>query len=108
VIRARSGKEALLVAEQCDAPIHLLLTDVVMPRMDGYDLYQRLKLRIPRLQSLFISGYVFDPELSEKLSGEPTLQKPFSAVELSSAVRRALGGSPHGTGGGRESGQSLR
>jgi len=108
VLRARSGKEALLVEERYDAPIHLLLTDVVMPRMDGYDLYQRLKLRIPPLQSLFISGYVFDPELSEKLSGEPTLQKPFSAAELTAAIRRALGGNPNGTAGGREPRRTMR
>ena len=57
---AGDGKEALDVAAHYPGKIHLLMTDVVMPGMNGRELSERLKLSRPELKVLFISGYTAD------------------------------------------------
>jgi two-component system, cell cycle sensor histidine kinase and response regulator CckA len=98
VLRATSGKDALVIADGYDGPIHLLLSDVVMPRMNGRQLSKRLHEQNPMLKTLFMSGYVGDPALGETLSKEQIIQKPFTAAELTTRVRHALdaGLSPRG------------
>jgi len=58
VLTAKDGTEALAIAEQSDEPIHLLLTDVVMPKMRGPELAKRLKGLRTRLRIVYMSGYL--------------------------------------------------
>ena len=92
VIEARHGGEALLLSEQHDKPIHLILTDVVMPEMGGRELIERLLKTQPDVRVLLMSGYSDDAVLraSELLSNVTFLQKPFSYEELTKKVRLVL------------------
>lgn len=92
VLEAESGEVALDVAAHADGPIHLVLTDVVMPGMSGYRLWERLRERGDG-RVLFMSGYADDGTLpdSSLVSDLPLLEKPFGPKELLVAVRQALG-----------------
>src|SRR6185436_5581899 len=57
VLEAKHGEDALLVAEKHNAPIHLVVTDVVMPNMNGTELFEHLRRWYPRMRVLFVSGY---------------------------------------------------
>jgi len=92
VIAAENGMEAVKLAERCDRPIHLLLTDVVMPGMSGRELADRLAVNRPDMRVLYMSGYtndvighhgVLEPGLS-------FLQKPFSQEALTHKLREVL------------------
>jgi PAS domain S-box-containing protein len=92
VLTARSGQDALDLAQAHEGPIHLLVTDLVMPRMRGADLAERLLQQRPDVKMLFISGYSDPAFLEHRLlvHGAPFLQKPFSADALSRKVREVL------------------
>jgi len=92
VIEASDGDEAIAVAEQYLGEIHLLLTDVVMPGMDGKDLSKRLKKVRPNLKVLFTSGYTADVIAHRGVveRGVPFLHKPFSPEELAVKIRDVL------------------
>jgi two-component system cell cycle sensor histidine kinase/response regulator CckA len=92
VLVACDGVEALDLHAQHGGPVHLMISDVVMPRMSGGELAQRLRERLPNLPILFLSGYAADANLSLHLPpGELTLlQKPFTAGELARKVREVL------------------
>ncbi|MCP4679244.1 MAG: response regulator [Deltaproteobacteria bacterium] len=96
VLEAQHGGEALLLSEQHDKPIHLILTDVVMPEMGGRELIERLLKTQPDVRVLLMSGYSDDAVLraSELLSNVAFLQKPFSYEELTKKVRAVLDGEP--------------
>ncbi|MCP4600616.1 MAG: response regulator [Proteobacteria bacterium] len=96
VIEARHGGEALLLCEQYEAPIHMILTDVVMPEMGGRELTERLLGMHPEMRVLLMSGYSDDSVLqaSETFSNVTFLQKPFSYQELAQKVRIVLDGEP--------------
>ncbi len=93
VLEARDGTDALRVARACRGPIHLLLTDVVLPRMNGGQLAQFLRLQRPEMRVLYVSG--FSNEILHQLPGcldlPGVLSKPFDPHTLRSAVERALG-----------------
>jgi PAS domain S-box-containing protein len=92
VLEARDGAEALRVgAERLDA-IALILTDVVMPGMSGYELVQRLAPLRPGVKVLYMSGYTTDPIVHDGVlaRGVAFLKKPFSADELARKVREVL------------------
>ena len=92
VLVASHPREALHLAENHHAPIHLLLTDVVMPDMNGRELAQQLQRKRPEMRILYMSGYT-DGVLSEHdFRAEETafIEKPFSHEALSGKVRRAL------------------
>ena len=92
VLEAGDGEEALRVAAAHPGPIHLLLTDVVMPRMRGRVLADRLRAARPAVDVLFISGYP-DAALDGRGTLEPGmafLEKPFTPDALLRRVRRAL------------------
>ncbi len=93
VLAASSPAAALELAEQHDGPIDLLLTDVVMPGMNGRQLCECLRVSRPGLRCLFMSGYTADVLAPHGVleSGVELLQKPFSIQSLSEKVRELLG-----------------
>jgi CheY-like chemotaxis protein len=90
VIAAPSGEEALKVAGTHDGTIHLLLTDVVMPGMNGPELAKRLKALRPGLRVVLMSGYAADVVTADDLKDAALVAKPFSPASLTRAVRNAL------------------
>jgi CheY-like chemotaxis protein len=91
VFTAKDGTEALAIAEQSDEPIHLLITDVVMPKMRGPELAKRLKGLWTNLRIVYMSGYVeYNPSNEDFLEEGFFLQKPFSRDTLVHKVGEAL------------------
>jgi PAS domain S-box-containing protein len=92
VLSAKNPGEALLLCEQHEGPIDLLVTDVVMPGMNGSQLYQRLTEIRPGLPVLFISGYPRQAITDQGLLRENTnfLPKPFSVEVLTRTIRDIL------------------
>jgi len=92
VLLAESGKEALSVLEAHDGPLHLLLTDVVMPGMNGRQLFERLSGTRPELKALYMSGYPGDVLAHRGVMDEGVhfLRKPFSIKALAIKVREVL------------------
>jgi len=81
------------VAGQHGGPIHLLLTDIVMPHMSGFELAKAVGDLRPAVKVVYMSGYT-DNQISHNwvLSPETAfIQKPFSAVDLSQKLRDSLG-----------------
>jgi CheY-like chemotaxis protein len=98
VLDAAGGEEALRLADGHPGPIHLLVTDVVMPRMGGRVLAQRLTERRPGVRVLYVSGYTEDEVVRRGIAGNdlPFLQKPFTPVSLALQVRAVLDQPPPG------------
>jgi PAS domain S-box-containing protein len=94
VFRATDGDDALRVAEKCSGSIHLLLTDLMMPNMDGQELARRLKQIRPDTRVLFMSGYPADRLHGSNGNGlkHSILQKPFSLDMLAQTIRAVLDG----------------
>ncbi len=92
VLEANTGSEALTLAEQHPATIHLLLTDVVMPAMGGPELADRLRVRHPATKVLFMSGYTDHSIVHQGVldSGVAFLQKPLTPDNLLRRVREVL------------------
>jgi PAS domain S-box-containing protein len=92
ILPAATPDEALRLADAHAGEIDLLLTDVVMPGMNGWDLAQRLCARYPTLRKLFMSGYTADVITSRGVEqeGVPFIQKPFSNGDLAAKVRAVL------------------
>ncbi|MGW8323038.1 MAG: ATP-binding protein, partial [Thermodesulfobacteriota bacterium] len=92
VLVASNAGEALLISEQHTGFIHLLVTDVIMPRMSGPDLVERLDPWHPEMKVLYVSGYT-DNAIAEHGVLDPgvaLLQKPFSVESLLQKVRQVL------------------
>jgi PAS domain S-box-containing protein len=89
---AANGGEALLLAERYPEPIHLMLTDVVMPGMNGKELANRLKPLRPQMAVLYMSGYEDDTVATRGLlePGTACVLKPFTRDALAAKVREAL------------------
>ncbi len=92
VLEAGNGREALLLSEAHRGEIHLLLTDVVMPKMSGRELTERIRPLRPDLRILYMSGYIDDAILRRDVleDGAPFLQKPFTSEVLARKVREVL------------------
>ncbi|MFL5403980.1 MAG: response regulator [Gemmatimonadales bacterium] len=92
-LEAAHGAEALEVLEKATEPVDLVVTDVVMPGMDGRELGRRLTQRWPTLPILYISAYDVNDifRRGSPRSSAPFLQKPFPPAGLISSVRQLLG-----------------
>jgi len=96
VLAAATPGEALRRAREHVGPIDLLMTDVIMPEMNGRDLANTLQSLLPDLKGLFMSGYTADVIAHHGVLDEGVhfIQKPFSALVLAQKVREALGTAP--------------
>jgi CheY-like chemotaxis protein len=92
ILQASGAREAVRVAREATGFIHLLLTDVVMPDMNGRDLANVLTADHPTLKLLFMSGYATDSfvERGVHLADLPLITKPFSVDALAIKVREVL------------------
>jgi CheY-like chemotaxis protein len=92
VWEAKDGLEALQLLEELEGPLHLLLTDVVMPAMNGRGLFETVSGRLPDLKVLYMSGHSEDVVSHEGVldDGIVFLQKPFTIQSLAAKVREAL------------------
>jgi two-component system cell cycle sensor histidine kinase/response regulator CckA len=92
VLAAHRPAEAIRLAEAHVGEIHLLMTDVVMPEMNGRDLAKTLLSPYPRLTALFMSGYTADVIAHRGVLDEGVcfIQKPFSIKDLAAKIRQAL------------------
>jgi CheY-like chemotaxis protein len=94
VIEAENGEVGLRLAEAHAAPIHMVITDVVMPGMGGRELAKRLLESRPQTKVLYLSGYTEDAIVHQGVLETETafLQKPFTLQTLSRKVREVLRG----------------
>ncbi len=90
VLNASSGVEALSVCEEKGAALQLVVTDVAMPGMNGFDLAERISERWPSIRILFMSGCVNDLSVRRQLYERPLLPKPFTREGLSQKIRELL------------------
>jgi CheY-like chemotaxis protein len=99
VLEASGGAEAIAVSERYAGPIHLLLTDVVMPEMSGRQVAARLRTTRPDLRVVYMSGYTDNAIVHHGVldSGLAFVQKPFSSTALATKLREVLD-APHAPG----------
>jgi two-component system cell cycle sensor histidine kinase/response regulator CckA len=92
VLEAGNGVEAIDVLEKSDKPVDLVVSDVVMPEMDGPTLARELRIRNPGLKIIFVSGYAEDA-FQKRLPADGQfafLAKPFTLKQLVAAVKETL------------------
>lgn len=92
VLEASSGEQALDVVKNTDAPIDVLLSDVRMPGMNGYDLAMHVHREAPAIARVLMSGYVDEEQLRDRIeaAGLPLIEKPFNSGTLVEAIHRVL------------------
>lgn len=93
VLHAGTPNDAMLFAQGHDEPIDLLLTDVVMPQMNGKELYQRIVALHPEIKVLYMSGYTHNIIAHHNIleEGIHFIQKPFTVTALTEKLREVLG-----------------
>ena len=96
VLEAAGGEEALEIVKSSNATIHLLITDVVMPNMDGPTLVRAVKRLRPEMAVIFMSGYAEEAfrRNDEKAEDLHFLPKPFGLKQLAAKVKDVLSGAP--------------
>ncbi len=96
VLEASGGEEALEIVKTSKVPIHLLITDVVMPNMDGPTLVRAVKRIKPEMAVIFMSGYAEEAfrRNDEKAADLHFLPKPFGLKQLAAKVKEVLSGAP--------------
>jgi two-component system cell cycle sensor histidine kinase/response regulator CckA len=92
VLDARSGEAALEVCERQDGEVDLVMTDLVMPGINGRATAAQIKQRFPAIRLMYTSGYTDDGAARRELLQEGTvfLEKPYTVADLARAVQRAL------------------
>jgi PAS domain S-box-containing protein len=93
VLPARNGEDAIEIAERHDGPIHLLVTDVVMPKIGGWELAERLANLRPDLKVIYLSGYTeySTAPCDDRVWRDAFIQKPFAMELLARKIREVLG-----------------
>jgi two-component system cell cycle sensor histidine kinase/response regulator CckA len=101
ILDAPNAEEAVRVASNYSGPIHLLLTDIVMPGASGHELAQQLSLQRPEMKILYMSAFTLvmgQQQFSEAESGlkrdAPTILKPFTVERLTEKVQDVLAARP--------------
>jgi signal transduction histidine kinase/ActR/RegA family two-component response regulator len=95
VLVAENGAAALDVATRDPRPIHVLLTDLIMPGMNGYELASRVAVLRPSIKVVFMSGYTADVLTGfDVKAGQAFISKPFSEKALAAKLREALDAPP--------------
>jgi len=99
VLEAAHSEEAFEISERHEGPIHLMVTDVIMPQMSGPELAERLAPRLPEMKVLYMSGYPDNTIVQHGVlePGTAFLQKPFTLNALESKVREVLDGTRPGS-----------
>ena len=94
VLEARSGEEAVEVLNKEGDKVDLIVSDVVMPQMDGPTLYKHVRLKWPTIKVIFVSGYTEDRLREQFTSGETIyfLPKPFTLKQLAGKVKDVMEG----------------
>jgi len=95
VLEAANGVEAMQVLEKNDDAVDLVVSDVVMPEMDGPTLLKEMRKRKPELKIIFVSGYAedaFQKHLPEQGEQFAFLPKPFTLKQLVAAVKETMAG----------------
>ncbi len=92
VLEAEGPAEAMQLSAQHRGPIHLMVTDVIMPHMSGHELAQQMASVRPKMKVLYISGYTDNSIAQHGVLGRGTffLQKPFSLDALARKMRQLL------------------
>ena len=91
VLEACDGRDAVRIVDGLDGPLHLLVSDVVMPHLGGRQLAEQLHQIRKRLKVLFVSGYTDDEIVRHGIGSDfAFLQKPFTPAELARKVREVL------------------
>jgi CheY-like chemotaxis protein len=93
VIEAAAGDEAIELSRRFPGPIHLLITDMIMPRMSGRTAADQIQAERPETRVLYVSGYTGDAMVHRGLlePGAALLDKPFTPRSLTEKVRAVLG-----------------
>ncbi|MBU0676040.1 MAG: response regulator [Proteobacteria bacterium] len=94
VLTASTPSEACRIAETHAQPIHLLLTDVVMPTMNGLELHEKIKEIRPEIKTLFMSGYASNLIAINLAKGNMFIPKPFTKETLAEKIREILNAVP--------------
>jgi PAS domain S-box-containing protein len=96
IIEASDGTEALEIAASYQGPIHLLITDVVMPRLSGREVATQMADQRPAMKVLYVSGYTDDTVFRHGVleGGMEFLQKPFNMTSLAKKIREVLKSQP--------------
>jgi len=90
ILHAANGDEALTICERWNGAIHLMVTDVTMPGMNGIDLVECATDRWPNIKILFITGFATDAAVRRRTSNHPLLPKPFTCDQLTGKVQELL------------------
>ena len=90
VMEASAGAEAIAIARRHAGSIHLLLTDVIMPGMNGRELAAMVSTERPETRVVYMSAYPDDAVLRHDLGRVAFLHKPFSADGLAEKLREAI------------------
>ena len=96
VVTAPNGQEAIRLCQEYAGPIHILITDLVMPGMSGRQVSEQVLLLRPEIRVLFMSGYTDDEQIRHgiRASGQQFLQKPFTPAALALKLRDVMAASP--------------
>jgi signal transduction histidine kinase len=93
ILEAENGEEALQTISKFHGTIDLLLTDVVMPKMNGVDLAEKVEILHPEVKIIFMSGYTENATIKQKILSDSVnfISKPVTPVLLSNLVKKVLG-----------------